>query len=318
MDEFYLKTGITYTFNIFNRSFSEHIPYVSSDLYGGTPVVSGIISDEILTGVETVWQTESGKIIEGNIGDVATYQESQEDLYVRSSVSYLRDQVELQKIKISFTPTLSGIYYIQDARKPYLGVRLRVEDDFGDFINPEELYYSLLIRRTNRIYNYPINEDFVEKFLGNYIPTGLLARVTNLPPSLTEWDNNQEYYYPSDTAILSAVIEDPEDDTLSYAWTHIGTRYNYATHSYTAYSVNGTNLTMTLSDSDQLSTTGTVNTPPVETMYTFKLVCADSDNSVTLYNQVPVYALAGSFKFTDWGRTTFYLGDADLPFWYYS
>lgn len=332
MDTCYLKRGIAYTFNIYNKSFSEHLPYVTTHATGG--VLSGEISD----GVVTTWRSQSGKVFYGNIidGNVEYgYDDAdakQETLRVYTKLATLKDQVELQKVKIVFTPSHitddDTHYYLQDARIANVGIELLVYEDYGDFINPEELYHSLLMRRSNRIYDYSYEDVIFDKFLKNFIPAGLRARLTNLPPTFVGWSNNKEFYNPEDLAILSALITDPENDILTYQWSHIGMRTisgQYTTtsvtgtgeHDTTILPQNGLDLAVDVLNDTHVICSGVLTTPPVETMYTFQLICQDSDNTVSGIDQIPVYSIPDEFRFVTWSGDDFYIGDNDLPFSYY-
>lgn len=311
MDEIYLKLNEEYTFNIFNSYFSENLPYIAS----GESLV------EIISGVETSWVTNYGKVIEGNIGDVADYDLSSEPIKVYSSINPLTDPVELQKVQIKFTPGILGEYYLQDKRDTNIKIRLIVIEDYGQELNPEEIYQTLFLQRSNRLYTIPFNEDTVLKFIDNFIPASLKVRRDNLPPTLSGWLNEgldeDGFYSPTDTAILCGVMEDPEDDVLTYNWEHVGIRYDYENGEYTTTPVVATDLKCTISPNDSAQISLEITDPPVETLYTFKLICADTDNTVILLDAVPVYSALGYLKFAIWGQDDFYLGNADLPFSYY-
>jgi hypothetical protein len=301
-----LKRGETYTFNVYNRHFSEHIPIITTNSIGGSR------SGEITTGVTNLWQTSSGKLYNGDV----VYVGSGISTEIYTNDGELREQFQLQKIKIIFTPQVNGVCYINDIKMQNVGVKFLVQDDYGDYLNPEEPYHTLMLRRSNRLYSDSYSNDVFDKFLNNYIPAGLRARFVNLPPIIENWDNDKDFYNPGDTALLSAVVTDPEDDILTYNWSFLGMRViagvNYD------FSVSGLDMNPALSYKTSIVCSGVLPTPPVETMFNFKFETADSDNIVSGINSIPVYSLSGEqFKFVHWSGEEFYLGDADLPFSYY-
>jgi len=305
MEEYILKRGEAYTFNIYNRYFSEHTPIITTSATGGTT------TGEVTEGVVNTWQTSSRKLYTGEV----TYSGTGTDLIVYTNDGTLKEQYALQKLKIVFTPITNGTYYLNDAKLEDVGVQLIVQSEYGDFINPEELYHTLIMRRSNRVYSYNYSTDVFDSFLNQFIPAGLRARFKNLPPNISGFLNDASFYNPDDTVLMSGLVSDPEDDILTYQWNYLGMRTDGG--AYYAYTVSGVDMPVTLSSPTEISCAGQLPTPPVETLFRFELQTSDSDSTVSGINSVPVYSISGQFRFNSWASTDFCLGDCDLPFSYY-
>jgi len=306
MEEYILKRGETYTFNIYNRYFGEHIPIITTSATGGS------FTGEVASGVTNKWQTPSNKLYTGDV----TYDGTGTDMIVYTNDGTLRDQYTLQKYQIIFIPPAIGTYYLNDVKMADVGVKLTVQNDYGDFLNPEEPYHTIIMRRSNRVYSYNYSENVFDKFLNNFIPASLRARFTNLPPDIEGWINNKTFYDPGDLAIFSALISDPEDDILTHSWQFLGMRTDSG--NYYTTTISGIDMSPALYNSTSITCSGLLPTPPVETLFRFELQTSDSDNTVSGINSVPVYSLSGQqFRFTEWGDTDFNIGDNDLPYSYY-
>ena len=291
----YLIKGQTYTFNIVNRFFAEHLPIIA------TSSASGTRDNEVTTGVVNTWQTQSGKLYAGAV----VY----EDDEVYSNNTTLMPKTELQKLIISFTPATTGTYYLVCSKVENQSYqKLEVNEAAGDVINSEELYQTLLIRRTNRLYGINYSQDLLDRVLETYIPAGVLQNITNLAPVIEGFSADQYFYNPNTNAIISATVTDPENDILTYEWSQVSP----------IISVSGMDLTCVINNDDSATCNIDLTTPPVETLYKFKLTVEDSDNSVNEIHGIPVYSISGILMFTNWGVTTFMLGDNDLPFSYYN
>lgn len=306
MEEYKLKKGESYTFNIYNNFFAQHLPIISTNSVGGT------FSGEVSLGVTNVWQTQSGKLYYGNV----VYSGTGASLEAYTNDGSLKEQHQLQKIQIIFTPPTTGTFYLNDVIMENVGVKLTVQDNYGDFLNPEEPYHTLIMRRSNRVYSYNYNDLFFQKFLNSYIPASLRARFTNLPPEIEGWYNNKSFYDPEDVIIISALISDPEDDILTHQWNFLGMRT--VSGIYYPYTVEGVSMIPPMYNVTSITCSGLLPIPPVETLFRFQLRTSDSDNTTSGINAIPVYSLSGQqFRFVAWGGEDFCIGNADLPFSYY-
>jgi len=299
MEKLYLKAGEAYTFNIENRFFAEHIPIITTSAVGGT------YAGEVSIGVVNTWQTESGREWTGSV----SYEDTGEDLKVYTNDASVMPKTELQKLKIVFTPPAVSTYYLQCAKySAHVGKELDVNTDYGDYINPQEVYYTCLLRQSNRTYSFTRNSDMFDKFLNFSIPAGVWPRFTNLAPVISGFVNDKTFYNPGDDASLSGLIYDPENDILSYAWSH--------TNPLTT--VSGFSLLSSIENAALPGCTANLTSPPtVETLYTFKLSVSDSDNTTISYDYIPVYSISGVLVFSGWGVSSFMIDDDELPYSYY-
>jgi len=291
----YLIKGQTYTFNIINRFFAEHLPIIAINSTSGTR------TNEVTTGVVNTWQTQSGKLYTGAV----VYENDK----AYSNNTALMPKTELQKLIIRFTPAATGTFYLICGKVENQSYqKLEVSEALGDVINSEELYQTLLIRRTNRLYGINYSQNLLDRVLETYIPAGVLQNITNLEPDIAGFSADQYFYNPDTNAIISATITDPESDILTYEWSQVSP----------IISVSGIDLTCIINNKTSATCNIDLTVPPVETMYKFNIKVEDSDNSVNETYGIPVYSISGILMFTNWGVTTFMLGDNDLPFSYYN
>lgn len=171
--------------------------------------------------------------------------------------------------------------------------------------NPEEYWYTLGIQRSCRTYNLNHYPPFVDYFTNQLLPAGLLVNYFNLPPRGTIWSANN-FYNGGSLATFSGIVNDPENDILSFEWEHVLPHTDY---------MGSTNLKCTMNNPYNIQTTTTLTTPPVDRYYLFKLNVKDCDNSVDIYKEQNV---RGTYSFSSWGQTVFKLGDAELRYGYLS
>ena len=126
---------------------------------------------------------------------------------------------------VFFTPlkdTPNTIYY-QCAYHENEGGKISIIDDesrySGEVSNPQEFYHTLGIQVTNRVKNiFKGHKLFIDKFITDRVPPGLIANVFNLPPEVVTYSDSEWYDPTSSSAniLLSGLVSDPEDDILSY------------------------------------------------------------------------------------------------------
>jgi len=291
-----LIRGQSYTFNISNREFGRNIFLITTDEDGGTKTGSG----EITNGVVNTWVLESGEEWTGEYN----YRENG-DVYTLAIFSETNSQ-QLDKSKLVFTPNSShpDTLYFQSLNNKYVGGQITLIDAAGSLLNSEELRYLCGLRQTNRIYPFNPYVPFVTNFLTESFPASVRSFFFNDAPIISGLFANTEFADGGDTILISGLISDPENDILSYLWSNVSPLISLTTSG---------SLVSDIDDPTSLTTSVTLTTPTVDTLYKFMQAVSDSDNTATGILSVPV---SGTYSFTSWGDTDFVLGDCGLPYSY--
>lgn len=289
-----LVRGKTYTFSIVNPAFAQNIFIISSDPGGG-------IGTEISVGVVNVWELENGKVWTGSV-NLTSSGEAYTGVIYDSATS-----LQLDKVELRFTPSdqhADTIYY-QSLTNTKVGGQISLLDNVGAVINDEELNFIMGIQQTNRTYNFKYYTPFLTNFLNMTLPANVRGFFFNKAPEIQAlYSDKTSYIGGTDTALISGLIFDAENDILRYKWVHTAPLISVGTQA---------DLTSTIDDDTTLNASVILTQPPVGTLYKMQLTVSDTEDNIADTLDLVV---SGQYVFSTWGDTDFVLGDCGLPFSY--
>ena len=190
-------------------------------------------------------------------------------------------------------------------------------EENGDEITVLTLKNLLFLQETNRLYLAGIkeknNDNIIEQFTTKIAPLGLTQLVGNREPQVTLTEDLL-IYEPSGLSIeVPIIVEDAEDDILTYKLRFNSPTYEYLTESGLSVTVTGAQTVLPTYVPDQR--------PPVDTSYRFTVEVDD------IYHTVETAArnfVSGDVPFVQWGQPDygfddeFAIADCDIEYLYLS
>lgn len=156
--------GTTYTLNIYNRIFAEHISIFTSTNVGQT------YDNIVTTGVTYHYVYSDG---ETYIGDV-NYDADTGDIYTGSSYSSANSKL-LDIIQITFTPAVStpDTLYLHSGKDLTMGRTIYIVDTVGSILNTQQFFYLLGMGHQEIVEDYNYSNIFIDFYIKQVLPASV-------------------------------------------------------------------------------------------------------------------------------------------------